>query len=154
MTTTTLDTARPTVDHAAAISDARSPAPTSSKAARITGRVLTGLVTAFLLFDVSIKLVENEMVTKSAIELGYQPAVMFPIGLVLLACLVIHLIPRTAIIGAILLTGYLGGAIATHVRVGNPLASHTLFPTYVAAFIWLGLYLRDPRTRALFAGRR
>ena len=73
------------------------------------------------------------------------------IGLVLLACLIVHLIPRTATIGAVLLTGYLGGAIATHVRMGDPLFSHTLFPLYFAVMIWGGLYLRDARVRAFIA---
>ncbi|HVR17126.1 MAG TPA: DoxX family protein, partial [Candidatus Limnocylindrales bacterium] len=76
------------------------------------------------------------------------------LGIVLLTCTVLYMIPRTAILGAILLTGYLGGAIATHVRVGSPLFSHTLFPVYVALLIWGGLYLRDDRLRALIPLRR
>jgi hypothetical protein len=104
-------------------------------------------------FDASIKILRLEMVAQSARELGYPPETMFGTGVVLLACLVLHLVPRTAILGAVLLTGYLGGAIATHVRVGNPLFSHVLFPIYVAALVWGGLYLRDPRARALLAPR-
>jgi hypothetical protein len=118
------------------------------------GRGLTGFVSAFLLFDASIKLLQLDMVEKSSRELGYPPESMFPIGLVLLACLALHLIPRTAVLGAVLLTGYLGGAIATHVRVGNPLFSHVLFPIYVAALIWGGLYLRDQRVRGLLGSAR
>ena len=76
-----------------------------------------------------------------------------PLGVVLAACLALYLIPRTAIVGAVFLTGYLGGAIATHVRVGNPLASHVLFPVYVATLVWGGLYLRDARARALIGPR-
>jgi hypothetical protein len=122
-----------------------------SKRARITGRVLTGLVSAFLLMDVSFKFMSSPEVSQTVEQLGYRIETMPAIGCVLLACLVIHLIPRTAVLGAVLLTGYLGGAIATHVRVGNPLASHVLFPIYVAAFIWGGLYLRDVRARAMIA---
>jgi hypothetical protein len=71
------------------------------------------------------------------------------VGTILLICTILYIIPRTAILGAVLLTGYLGGAVASHVRVGNPLFSHTLFPIYVGIFIWLGLYLRDNRAKNL-----
>jgi hypothetical protein len=118
------------------------------------GRVLTGVVTAFLLFDASIKLLNLPAVVDGAKRLGYAPESMFAIGAVLLACTVTYLIPRFSLVGALLITGYLGGAIATHVRVGNPLFSHTLFPIYVAAMVWGGLYLRDDRVRGLFAPRR
>lgn len=124
-------------------------AAASSSLARRTGWTLTSLVSAFLLFDAAIKLLRLPMVAQSARELGYAPETMFGTGFVLLACLLVHLVPRTAVLGAVLLTGYLGGAIATHVRVGNPLLSHTLFPVYVAALIWGGLYLRDARVRRL-----
>jgi hypothetical protein len=116
-------------------------------------RSVRALVSAFLVFDVAIKLLRLPMVAESAHELGYQPETMFGLGLVLLTFLIIHWIPRTAVHGAVLLTGYLGGAIATHVRIGNPLFSHQLFPIYVAAFIWGGLYLRDVRARALLGPR-
>ena len=116
-----------------------------------TGRVLTGLVTAFLLFDATIKLLQVPAVVEGSNQLGFAPTSMFPIGAILLACTVTYLIPRFSLVGALLITGYLGGAIATHVRVGNPLFSHTLFPIYVAALVWGGLYLRDERVRALFA---
>jgi hypothetical protein len=78
---------------------------------------------------------------------------VFPIGVILLSCVVAYVIPSTSVLGAVLLTGYLGGAVATHVRVGNPLFSHTLFPIYVALFVWGGLFLRDARLRALFPWR-
>jgi hypothetical protein len=120
-----------------------------STLARRAGWSLTALVSAFLLFDVAIKLLRLPVGAESARELGYPPESMFGIGLVHLAFLTIHWIPRTAVLGAVLLTGYLGGAIATHVRVGNPLFSHQLFPVYVAASIWGGLYLRDSRVRIL-----
>jgi hypothetical protein len=82
-------------------------------------------------------------------QLGYPEAVVLPIGVIQLACLVVYLVPRTAVLGAVLWTGYLGGAIAAHVRVGSPLLTHTLFPIYVAALLWGGLWLRDQRVRAL-----
>jgi hypothetical protein len=83
------------------------------------------------------------------IELGYPGSAVFTIGVIELVCLALYLVPATSVFGAILLVGYLGGAVATHVRVGHPLASHVLFPTYVAAMLWGGLYLREPRLRAL-----
>jgi hypothetical protein len=117
------------------------------------GRILSGLVVLFLTFDVSIKLLGVQAAVDGTAQLGYPASTLLPIGLIGLACLVLYLIPRTAVLGAILWTGYLGGAIATHVRLGNPLFSHVLFPIYVAAFLWGGLWLRDPRTRAILAGR-
>jgi hypothetical protein len=125
----------------------------TGRAARWTGRVMSGLIVAFLVLDGAVKLTRVAPVVKGALELGYPIASMVPIGLVLLTCVALYLIPRTAILGAVLLTGYLGGAIATHVRVSSPLFSHTLFPIYVAAFIWGGLYLRDARARAMLAPR-
>ena len=118
-----------------------------------TGRILTTLVTLFLLFDCGIKLLRLPAAVEGTAQLGYPTGVVFGLGVVLLGCLVLYLIPRTAIFGAVLLTGYLGGAIATHVRVGHPLLTHTLFPIYVAALIWGGLLLRDARLRALIGPR-
>jgi len=126
------------------------PTATGGKAQRLTGRVLSGIAIAFLSFDAVIKLIEIEPVRKGTVELGYPVEIAFTLGVVLLASVIIHLIPRTAVLGALLLTGYLGGAVATHVRVANPLFSHTLFPIYVAVFIWAGLVLRDQRVRAAF----
>lgn len=111
------------------------------------GRVLTGLGGAFLLFDSAGKLARAKPVMEGSMALGYPPTVVFGLGVVLLVCTLLYLVPRTAAVGAVLLTGYLGGAIATHVRVGNPMFSHTLFPIYVAMLIWGGLYLRDARLR-------
>jgi len=119
-----------------------------------TGRVLTGLAVAFLLFDGAIKFTRHPAVAEATAQLGWPIAVMPTIGVVLLTCVALYVFPPTAVLGAILLTGYLGGAIATHVRVGNALFSHTLFPTYVAAIIWGGLWFRDPRLRALVPLRR
>lgn len=89
------------------------------------------------------------MAINGTTELGYPASVVLPLGLIQLGCLVVFLVPRTSVLGAILWTGYLGGAIATHVRLENPLFTHQLFPMYVAALLWGGLYLRDARVRAL-----
>jgi hypothetical protein len=114
-----------------------------------TGRILSGLAVLFLAFDAVGKLVKPAAVVAGTTQLGYPESVIVPLGLIQVACLVAYLVPRTAPLGALLWTGYLGGAIATHVRVGSPLLTHTLFPIYVAIFLWLGLGLRDPRVRAL-----
>jgi hypothetical protein len=114
-----------------------------------TGRILTGVAGLFLLVDASMKVFILAPVVKGTSELGYPVSTIFPIGVVLLVSTVLYLVPRSAFYGALLLTGYLGGAIATHVRVGNPLFSHTLFPIYVAVMIWAGLVLRDRRLEAI-----
>ena len=119
-----------------------------------TGRVLSGLAAAFLALDSVGKLLQLKPVMQGTAQLGYSTEAVFPLGIVLLACVVIYLVPRTAVLGALLLTGYLGGAVATHVRVGNPLFTHVLTPTYFAALIWGGLMLRDARVRALAPWRR
>jgi hypothetical protein len=114
-----------------------------------TGRVLTAIPILFLTFDGASKVMNVAPVREAMAQLGYSPDAGVGIGIILLACVALYAIPRSAVLGAILLTGYLGGAIATHVRVGNPLFSHTLFPIYIAAMVWGGLYLRDARLRAL-----
>ena len=114
-----------------------------------TSRILSGLAVLFLAFDATIKLLNPPMVVEANAQLGYAAHVIVPIGILEVVLLVLYLVPRTAVLGAVLWTGYLGGAIATHVRVGNPLFSHILFPTYVAALLWGGLWLRDARVRAL-----
>ena len=127
----------------------RSAAIAPSSRGRLVGRILSGLAIAFLTFDVALKLVPNKMALEATVGLGYQPHHVAIIGAIGLVCLILYVIPRTAPLGAILWTGYLGGAIATNLRLDLPLFSHTLFPIYVAALIWGGLYLRDPRVRAL-----
>jgi hypothetical protein len=87
-------------------------------------------------------------------QLGYPESAVRTIGLIELACPAVYLVPRTTILGAVLLTGYLGGAIATHLRLGNSLLTHTLFPIYVAVLVWGAIYLRDDRLRALVPLRR
>ena len=118
----------------------------------IAGRVLSGIISVLLLADAIFKLFPVKEVIEGSVKLGYSPDVMPAIGITLLGCVILYMIPRTSVFGALLLTGYLGGAIATHVRVGDPLFSHVLFPTYVAAVVWGGLYLRNAKLRALVAG--
>ena len=113
------------------------------------GWVLSGLAIAFLVFDAGMKLMGVPAAIEGTTQLGYPVGVVLPIGVLEAVLLILYVIPRTAPVGAILWTGYLGGAIATHVRLGNPLFTHVLFPVYVAAFLWGGLWLRDPRVRGL-----
>ena len=127
--------------------------PPVSKAAFWTGCALSGLVTVFLLVDGAIKLVPIQAVLDISRELQIPAELARPLGLITLVCTILYAIPQTAVLGAVLLTGYLGGAIYTHVRVDSPLFSHTLFGIYLALFIWGGLYLRDPRVRALIPFR-
>jgi hypothetical protein len=124
-----------------------------SKAAGRVGIVLTALAVSFLLFDGIGKLLAVAPVVEGTQELGYPVSVIQPIGVLLLLCVATYLVPRTAVLGAILITGYMGGAIATHVRIGSPLATHVLFPVYVAVLVWGGLFLRDQRVRGM-VGRR
>ena len=121
----------------------------AGKATYRAGVVLTVLPVLFLVFDIVIKFSGLPIVNQSMTELGYPVEAAAGIGVLELVCLAVYLIPRTSVLGAVLLTGYLGGAIATHVRVGNPLFSHVLFPTYVAALLWAGLFLREHRLRTL-----
>ena len=113
----------------------------------LVGRILSGFAVLFLVFDSVLKLLRVQAAIDGTTQLGYQPGVILPLGVILLLCVLTYVIPRTSVFGAVLLTGYLGGAIATHVRVGSPLATHVLFPIYLAVFIWGGLLLRDPALR-------
>ena len=124
----------------------------TGKGQLIAGHVLSGLVILFLLFDAGLKLVSPETAIKySPPDLGWPLDVptMTMLGLLLLIPTLLYIWPRTAILGAILITGYLGGAIATHVRIGSPLLSHSLFGVYLGVMLWAGLWLRDLRVRAL-----
>jgi hypothetical protein len=124
---------------------ASTPRTVSPGRARLwTGRVHSALVTAFLLFDVSLKLLHPPMVVEGTAKLGFPESSILVTAILLLGSLVLHLVPRTAVLGAVLLTGYLGGAVATHLRVGDPVFSHTVFPVYVGVLIWAGLVLRRP----------
>jgi hypothetical protein len=113
------------------------------------GRIVSGLAAAFMAMDGMVKVLQLPVAVEGTVKLGYAPGIIFWLGLIQIAMLALYLFPRTAVLGAILWTGFLGGAIATHVRLGNPLFSHVLFPTYVAAFLWCGLWLRDARLRAV-----
>jgi hypothetical protein len=125
-----------------------------SISATTVGRIVTALPVLFLAFDTAVKFSHADVVAQTMNQLGYAPGSAPIIGILEIVCLAIYLIPSTAVLGAVLLTGYLGGAIASHVRVGNPLFSHELFPTYIAALLWLGLYLREARLRALLPLRK
>jgi hypothetical protein len=118
-----------------------------SRRALLTGRLITCLAAAFLIFDSSGKLLEVQPVVTGTKQLGYAPDIVFPLGVTLLSCVLLYLVPRTSVLGALLLTGYLGGAVATHVRVGSPWFTHVLFPVYLASLLWGGLMLRDARLR-------
>lgn len=123
---------------------------TPSKGAFWSGWILSGLAIAFLTFDGIFKFFLHKMPPEAVAEaarLNYPTNLMPGIGTTLLICTLLYAIPRTAILGAILLTGYLGGAVSAHVRIMNPWASHILFPVYLGVFIWLGLYLRVPALR-------
>jgi hypothetical protein len=119
-----------------------------SNANRWTGLVMSGLPALFLVVDGVMKLFKPAVVVDTTVQLGFPEAVILPLGVVLLGCTVLYLVPRTAVLGAILLTGYLGGAVATHVRVGEG-AFPILFPVIIGALLWGGLVLRDPRLAAL-----
>ena len=114
------------------------------------GWLLSGLAIAFLVFDGAIKFFPIAPVTDSFNELGYPVGLAPAIGALELAIVALYTVPRASVLGAILLTGLLGGAIASHLRIGSPLFSHTLFGVYVGTIAWGGLYLREPRVRALF----
>ena len=144
MSTLTRATALPAVS-------ARSTA--GSRAALWAGWGASALAILFLAFDSLGKVLRVEPVIAGTTELGYPAGLVFTIGVLMLLCVVAYAIPGTSVLGAVLLTGYLGGAIATQLRVGNPLLSHTLFPVYVAIFVWAGLFLREPRLRPLLPWR-
>jgi len=122
---------------------------TVSRPALWSGRVLGALGAGMLVLDSVGKLLQVDAVVTTTEALGYSPNLVFPLGIILLGCVLVYLLPATSTVGAVLLTGYLGGAIATHVRVGSPLLTHILFPAYVAALLWGSLLLRDPRLREL-----
>ena len=114
----------------------------------------SGLAVLFLLFDSVIHVAKVKPVVESFTQLGYPVSLAVGLGILELVCLIAYVVPHTSILGAILLTGYLGGAIATQVRVGGPLFTHVLFPVYLGALLWGGLFLREERLRALIPLRR
>lgn len=125
-----------------------------SSTALWTGRILSGLVVVFLLFDGAIKLIPLDVVIETSRQLGIPTDLAVTLGVLTLAGTLLYAYPKTSLLGAILLTGYLGGAIYVHVRAGSPLFSHTLFGVYLGILLWGGLYLRDERLRLIFPWRR
>jgi len=131
--------------------------PSTTQAAPVSkktlwaGRILSGLVVLFLVFDSVFKLIRPTPapVVEAFAHLEFPVSLATTLAIILLCCTALYVIPQTSILGAILLTGYLGGAVATHLRAGDPLFSHVLFPTYLGVLLWLGLYLRENRLRAL-----
>ena len=121
------------------------------------GRILSGLVIAFLLFDAGFKLAAPELAIQySPPDLGWplEVGMMYTLAILLLIPTLLYIWPRTAVLGAVLITGYLGGAIATHLRIGSPLFSHILFGAYLGVMLWAGLWLRSPALRLLVTPRR
>jgi len=124
-----------------------------SKKSIWAGRILSGLVVLFLCADAAMKVLKTRLAVEGDARLGYPENTVVGIGVLLLLCTLLYMIPRTSVLGAILLTGYLGGAVATQVRVGNPLLGYVLFPVYVGVLVWGSLFLRDPRIRTLLFSR-
>jgi hypothetical protein len=129
--------------------------PIGDKTAARIGYGLSGVVILFMLFDGAIKLVPLDIVMETTAQLGYPATETFArgLGILGLVCTALYAFPRTSVLGAILLTGYLGGTVATHLRIGSPVFSHMLFGVYLGAVLWGGLYLRDNRLRALIPCR-
>ena len=127
-----------------------------SRSARRLGRLLSGLVILFMLFDGAVKLVPWPVVTESMEKIGYgsSETLARSLGVISLVCTILYAIPPTSFVGAILLTGYLGGAMASHLRIGSPLFTHILFGFYLGLMVWGGLWLRDPDLRRLLPFRR
>lgn len=128
-------------------------APARSASAGVwTGRVLSGLVIAFLLVDAGTKLVTPQFAIDNSPPLGWELdiATMYKLAVLLLIPTLLYIWPRTAVLGAVLITGYLGGAIATHMRMDSPLFTHTLFGVYLGLMVWGGLWLRSPALRSVF----
>lgn len=127
----------------------------SERAMVLIGRIMSGIFVIFLLgASIAPKLVGAEVATEALTGLGWPADHVLMIGMIELACVVLYLIPRTSILGAVLTMGLLGGAMAAQIRVGNPLFSHILFSVYLGLFMWGGLWLRDPQVRAIFPWRR
>lgn len=130
------------------------PVASHSRTMRSVGWVLSGLTILFMLFDGVSKLAMEHHVVEATVQIGYPIEVIRPLGIILLVCTILYAIPRTAIFGAVLLTGYLGGAVASKVRIEDPLFGSVLFGVYLGILAWGGLYLRDERLRALVPPRK
>lgn len=124
----------------------------ASKGAHWAGRVVSGLVVAFMIFDGVTKVVKAQQVVDATVRIGFPESTIVGIGVALLICTAVHVIPKTSVLGAILLTGYLGGATAANVRAGSA-SLNTTFPIIFGVLVWLGLFLRDGRLRALIPFR-
>ncbi len=118
------------------------------------GRVMTALFVLFMIFDVAIKLLRLSVVDDAMRELGYPADLGFVIGVIEAIALILYLVPRTAVLGALLFTAVFGGAIASHLRIGSPLFTHVLFGVYLGLLAWGGLWLRDAALRAMLPLRR
>lgn len=123
-------------------------APVSRNTLR-AGRIVTAIPILFLVFDGATKVMRTRAVLDAFAQTGWSRSLAPVIGAILLICVVIYAIPRSAVLGAILLTGYLGGAVATNLRLGTPLFTYTLFPVYLGILVWGGIFLREPRLRSL-----
>ena len=121
----------------------------SARTSAKIGLVCSGLAVLFLTFDTVLKVLRLGPAVEGTISLGYPANSVQWIGIVELVCLVLYVVPRTSVLGGLMLTGYLGGAVATHVRISSPLFTHVLFPVYVALLLWGGLYLREKRLQDL-----
>ncbi|WP_138997869.1 DoxX family protein [Rhodococcus zopfii] len=137
-----------------AFTSTRADATAPSKGARIAGLIVSGLVVLFLLFDSVIHLLNTSQVQEAMADLGFDPSLNRVFGIVLLVCLIAYVIPASSILGAVLLTGYLGGAVATNLLTEQPIVSTTLFPIYTGIFVWGGLWLRDLEVRRIMPIRR
>jgi len=115
-----------------------------------TGWIISILTSAMLLLDGVMKIIQPIEVIQATTELGYSANSISTIGVILIVCTILFLIPKTSVWGALLLTGYLGGAVATHFRMDNPLFSHQLFPVYLGVLVWIGISLRNPVIRQIF----
>jgi hypothetical protein len=117
---------------------------------KVVGWILSGLLAAFMLLDGVMKLVKPAPVAEAFARTGWPMDLSVTLGCILLVSTLLFLFPRTAVLGAILLTGYLGGAVATNLRLHNPLFSNTLFPVYFGVLVWMALHLREPKVKAVF----
>ncbi len=128
--------------------------PAVSSARLWTGRVITALIALFMLLDAAMKFAKPAPVAAAFVRTGWPLHLSVTLGVILLASTILYLIPRTAVLGALLLTGYLGGAVATNLRLENPLFSNTLFPVYFGVLVWASLWLRDPYIAGLIPLRK
>jgi len=139
----------PSVTQASGFAETATQTAPVSKKRVWAGRIMSGIVVAFLVPDAVMKFFKPAPVVEAFAHVGWPLALANTLGVLLLVCTALYAFPATSVVGGILLTGYLGGAVATHLRTGDPLFSHVLFPTYMGLLLWGGLYLREGRLRAL-----